>query len=29
MRRVRNFPGDWRTLADDDLYALSLNIRNS
>jgi hypothetical protein len=29
MRRVRNFPADWLTLADDDLYALSLDIRNS
>ena len=24
MRRVRNFPTDWHTLADQALYALSL-----
>lgn len=29
MRRVRNFPTDWFTLADDALYALSLDIRSS
>jgi hypothetical protein len=28
MRRVRTFPADWLTLADDDLYALSLDIRS-
>lgn len=28
MRRVRVFPTDWVTLAEDDLYALSLDIRN-
>lgn len=28
MRRVRVFPTDWMTLAEDDLYALSLDIRN-
>ena len=27
MRRVRVFPSDWTTLADGDLYALSLDIR--
>lgn len=29
MRRVRRFPADWIFLPDDDLYALSLDIRNS
>ena len=29
MRRVRNFPADWLALTDDDLYALSLDIRNT
>ncbi len=29
MRRVRVFPSDWMTLAEDDLYALSLDIRKS
>ena len=28
MRRVRVFPRDWMTLAEADLYALSLDIRN-
>ena len=27
MRRVRNFPADWTSLSDDELYALSLDIR--
>lgn len=29
MRRLRVFPADWLTLRDDELYALSLEIRNS
>jgi hypothetical protein len=29
MRRVRNFRSDWLTLTDDELYALSLEIRNT
>ena len=28
MRRVRVFPRDWITLAENDLYALSVDIRN-
>ena len=27
MRRVRDFPADWITLRDEDIYALSLRIR--
>jgi hypothetical protein len=27
MRRVRVFPADWLTLPDDDLFALSLDIK--
>ena len=26
IRRVRNYPGDWRTLSDDELFALSWDI---
>jgi len=26
VRRVRTFPADWRTLSDDDLFALSWNL---
>lgn len=29
MRRVRSFPPDWPSLSDDDLYALSLDIKRS
>jgi hypothetical protein len=28
MRRVRQFPADWMSLPDDELYALSLDIRS-
>jgi hypothetical protein len=24
MRRVRDYPSNWRTLSDEELYALSL-----
>ena len=27
MRRVRNYPSNWFQLADEDLYALSCDIR--
>jgi hypothetical protein len=26
VRRVRNYPADWRTLGDDDLFALSWTV---
>ena len=26
VRRVRNYPADWRTLSDDDLFALSWTV---
>ena len=26
MRRVRNYPPEWRTLTDIDLFALSLGV---
>ena len=26
IRRVRNFPGNWATLSDSELYALSLGV---
>ena len=26
IRRVRNFPGNWATLSDAELYALSLDV---
>jgi hypothetical protein len=29
MRRVRSFPSNWSQLGDDDLYALSCDIRQS
>lgn len=27
MRRVRQFPADWISLSDDELYALSLDLK--
>jgi len=26
MRRIRNYPADWRTLTDEDLFALSSGV---
>lgn len=26
MRRIRNYPPDWRNLSDEDLFALSLGV---